>query len=247
MSFVIPHWSASRFMMWDQCPGLFKEHYIDGVAVEVTEAMAFGLAVHKGLEEHFRGGNGEAAFRREWKTWPDGSPDLTKTGLDLLDKVFDLDLHGTPEYGFELHTDAELGAPIVGYIDLVGDDGVTYDFKTTVGRWSQERAQRETWQPLLYTWSRWIEEPPNDAAFEYIVLNRASGALDRFRRQWTADEWVQQMNALWDRMRIISNDLAAGRFVCRDNHGYCPECGGRWSHAHVCYPNPPLERIRLHA
>ena len=81
-------------MLWDQCPGLFKDRYIDGIAMETTEAMAFGSAVHKGLEEHFRGGDGEYAFRQTWKAYgPDGSH-LTAMGLDLIDLVRELGLEG---------------------------------------------------------------------------------------------------------------------------------------------------------
>jgi len=242
---VMEHWSATRFMLWEQCPGLFKERYIDGKPLEVTEAMAFGSAVHQGLEEHYRGKDGGLAFRKAWKAYgPDGSH-LTATGLNLLDRVYELELDGTPELPFSLDTADELGAPIVGAIDLVGADGVVYDFKTTKGAWSQERAQKEVWQPLLYSWARWEQEPAYTATFEYIVLNRVSGTLSRFRRVWTADEWVAAMSALWDRMRTISADVAAGRFECTGSHGYCPECGARWSHEHIC--EPQVRRVRVHA
>lgn len=231
-------------MLWDQCPGLFKDRYIDGVAMETTEAMAFGSAVHKGLEEHFRGGDGAYAFRQVWKGYgPDGSH-LTAMGLDLIDLVRDLKLKGVPEQIFTIDTEEDLGAPIVGYIDLVGSDGTVYDFKTTKGSWSQARAQKEVWQPVLYTWAQWQHVPSYEAAFEYIVLNRVTGTLSRFRREWTADEWVESINGLWDRMRLIANDVAADRYKCTGSHGFCPECGDRWAHEHVC--ETATRRIRLH-
>jgi len=235
---VMPHWSATRFMTWDQCPGEFKARYVDGQKVQVTEAMAFGQAMHLGLEAHFHGDDGIRAFRAAWKSFiaelPSVDPNLTRVGMDLFEQVVELDLHGVPERGFSIDTNDTLLAPIVGAIDLWGADGVTYDFKTTRGAWSQERAQKEVWQPVLYTWARWLEEPEYGGDFEYVVLNRLTGQLQRFRRDWSADDINVQMNAAWERMRAIADDVAADRYVCAGKHGFCPECGDRWAHEHVC-------------
>jgi len=252
---VMPHWSATRFMLWDQCPGMFKERYVDGVAIEPTEALCFGKAMHMGLEAHFNGADGEHAFRAAWKTMiqaeliPAGiqpSRSLTGMGLQLLEQVYALGLHGVPERGFSIDTNAELGAPIIGAIDLYDpDSNVVFDFKTTRGRWSQERAQAEVWQPHLYALAVW-DEAGDLPDFEYLVLNRVDGTLSRFRRQCPADEWLRQMNVLWRRMCEVSVATAQGRFECHSRHGLCPECGERWSHEHVCdIPHPDRDRPRL--
>lgn len=250
MTFVVPHWSATRFMTWDICPGEFKARYVDGQPVELTEAMAFGQAVHIGLEAHYRGEDAIRAFRASWKQYAlelaetgpvDGS--LTAAGLDLIDQVVDMGLSGTPERGFSIDTNDALGAPIVGAIDLWGDDHVIYDFKTTRGLWSQERAQKEVWQPSIYGWARWLEDPEYSGDFEYIVMNRITRRVQRFRREWEPGQATEQMNAAYDRMRCIANDFRAGRFVCHGKHGFCPECGDRWTHDHDCHPS--TGRVRL--
>jgi hypothetical protein len=250
---VMPHWSATRFMLFEQCPAEFRSRYVDGVAVEPTEAMLFGSAVHHGLESHFNGQDGEHAFRAAWKAeaqrlhtlWGASvSPTLTGMGLRLIEQVQALDLHGVPERGFSLDTNAELGAPIIGALDLYDQgNNIVYDFKTTRGVWSQDRAQSEVWQPLLYTYAAW-DETGNWPQFEYIVLNRMTGALSRFRREWTADEWVDQMNVAWSRMVAISTAVAQDKLECHDKHGYCLECGERWGHDHVCNESHS-KRIRL--
>ena len=246
---VMPHWSASRFMAFDICPGEFKARYVDERPFEMTGAVAFGQAVHMGLEAHYRGDDAIRAFRAAWKAIVeeyllDVDRGLTRMGMDLIEQVQGLGLSGIPERGFSIDTNAELGAPTVGAVDLWGTDGTIYDFKTSRGLWSQERAQKEVWQPLLYTWARWLEEPEYVADFEYIVLNRATGGLQRFRRAWTPDEWVEQWNVAQQRARAVSEAVRAGRFECHGKHGFCPECGARWSHEHVC--DQTTERIHLH-
>jgi len=237
----VPHWSASRFMVYDVCPEEFRIRYLDdGVPQLQTEAMCFGKAVHQGLEAHYQGGDGEFVFRRAWREYAaelraDGQyvdPRLSSTGLYLLDSVFELQLQGQPEHGFSLDTEAELGAPIVGAVDLWGD-GTIYDFKTTVGAWSQMRAQKEVWQPCLYTWAYW-DATAVWPAFEYVVLNRATRGLSRFRREWTAEEYLAHMDDAWGRMRAIASAVAADALTCHGQHGFCLECGDRWSHGHLC-------------
>jgi hypothetical protein len=230
-------------MLFDQCPALFKERYLDGVPLVETEVMAFGKAVHLGLEQHFRGGDGERAFRAAWKQFPATNSTLTGVGLTLLDKVFELQLSGEPERWFSLDTD-ELGAPTVGAVDLWDQvNHVVYDFKTTIGAWSQARAEREVWQPVLYTWA-FVDVTDELPDFEYIVLNRATRALDRFHRKWTPDGYFEQMSLAWGRMRTIAVMVSADVLACHEQHGFCPECGGRWAHDHVC-DTGTTERIRL--
>jgi len=252
---VVPHWSASRFMLFDQCPQLFMERYGLGgsepVPLESTEALCFGQAVHMGLEAHFNGDDGIRAFRHAWRAMTvelelnqQAISRTTTSGLSLVSQVIDLGLKGTPERGFSIDTNHELGAPIVGAMDLWDQDGnVVYDFKTTRGLWSQERAQHEVYQPLIYTWAAW-EETDQWPAFEYIVMNRITGNLERFRREWTEDQWVAQMNGLWLRMEATAAAVKAGDFACSGKHGECPECGERWDHDHVC-DESSHRRIRL--
>jgi len=246
---VVPHWSATKFMTWDQCPGEFKARYVDDRPVELTEAMAFGQAVHMGLEAHYGGVDGIKAFRAAWREMQrnlnDVDENLTRTGMDLLEQVFELDLSGIPERGFSIDTNERLGAPVIGAIDLWGNDGVTYDFKTTRGLWSQERAQKELWQPAIYSWARWEQEVDYGGEFEYVVMNRVSGVVQRFRRDWTPEDLVAQMNQAWERMLEIASDVRADRYECHGKHGYCPECGDRWGHDHVCDVRT-TERVRLH-
>lgn len=243
----MPHWSASRFMVYDQCPAEFRSRYVDGVAIEPTEALCFGKAVHMGLEAHFSGQDGERAFRAAWQVYREELGDqqvhsLTGVGILLIEQVKALHLKGIPERGFSLDTELVLGAPIIGAIDLMGN-GTLWDFKTTRGHWSQERAQTELWQPVLYAWAA-LQETGSLPAFEYIVMNRVTGQLDRFRRTWDEESWSEQWAKAYERMRATAQAVKNDQLECHGKHGACPECGERWSHEHVC-DDTAARRIRL--
>jgi hypothetical protein len=245
VTYIVPWWSPSKFVCFDQCPALFKERYIDRVPMPPTEALHFGTAVHKGLEAHFRAEDGELAFRRVWRQLVQQldhvDPGLSKIGLDLIEKVVDLGLSGEPERKIWMRTDDMLGAPTLGYADLWCPDTRTIiDFKTTVGAWSAERAEKETWQPCLYSYAFWLEHDTLPR-FEYIVLNRATGALQRFETQRTHE----QIDAAFQRAAVIAKAVRLERWDCACRTGAdCPECGAKWEHNHVCQLSTGT-RIRL--
>lgn len=217
MSYVVPWWSPSKFMCWDECPQEFYRRYVLREPIEPNTPMFFGTAVHKGLEAHFRGEDGDLAFRREWrKACTDLRAaglhviDLTSIGLDLLDKVVGLGIVGVPERKIWIRCEAYLNAPLLGYVDLwCADTHTLVDFKTTLGAWSAERAEREMWQPCLYSWAYWLETGTLPA-FEYIVLNRGTGELQRFKTQRTH----QQVSDTLSRAREIAVAVAAEQWAC---------------------------------
>lgn len=196
MTYTLPWWSASKLSAWDQCPREFYRRYVLREPVEPNVPMWFGTAVHKGLEAHYRGADGELAFRRSWRECRTQleaagcrvSGDLFEVGMALIEKVVALDLVGEPERKIWVRSDAYLTAPLLGYVDLWSPTNHTiYDFKTTIGVWGDARAERETWQPALYSWAYWLETETLPA-FEYIVLNRLTRNVQRFRTQRTHEQ-----------------------------------------------------------
>lgn len=213
----MPWWSPSKFSCYEQCPAEFYRRYVLHTPIEPNAPMFFGTAVHKGLEAHFKGGDSDLAFRREWraqcvdlKAAGLRVPDLTSIGLDLIEKVVALGIEGTSERKIWLRTDDYLNAPLLGYVDLWDEKSHTvFDFKTTLGAWSAARAESEHWQPCIYSWAYWMETGTLPA-FEYIVLNRGTANLTRFRTQRTHD----QISEMLDRARQIAADVAAEKWDC---------------------------------
>jgi hypothetical protein len=236
----VEHWSASRFQTWDVCPVVYKERYVDGVATPPSVPLLFGKAMHRALEHHFKGEDGDRSIKLAVSDYG-LDPRLVAVGLFLLDEVDKLGLDGYAEMPFELHTDPWWGAPTIGFIDLVNPEaGIVYDFKTTVGTWGQERANRERWQPTLYRWAAHeVFGYPNDDddtdqrpfRFQYVVLNRRTLDVSIWepQRNW-ANDWQECMTAGSFISKMVSDDS----YPCVGGHGMCPECGERWDHGHVC-------------
>jgi PD-(D/E)XK nuclease superfamily len=247
---MIDHWSASRFMAWDTCPVFFKDRYVDGLAQPKSEAMLFGSAVHLGLAYQFMDGGGDDAADRVLKiALREYSlrPEYLAVGLTLLDEVRKLGLKGHPELPFTLKTDLWWGANTIGFIDLVDPDlGIVYDFKTTIGNWGQERADRDVWQPTLYRWGAQevFDYPSDDESFrfQYVVLNRRTLSVDVLepQRNW-ANDWNQCMTA----GTFIAKMVGDNAFPCIGSHGKCLECGEVWDHGHVCDLSVLPPRIHL--
>jgi len=235
-------------MCWQQCPAEFYARYVAGHAEAPTEAMLFGSAIHLGLEAHFLGKDGEKVFRAAWKAAVQeplsgaADPKLTGVGLTLLDGVFALGLSGTPEWTFRIATEDRWGAPTVGAVDLLDVDHQTiYDFKTTTGAWSQTRAERELWQPALYTLATTLAYDTWPIEFRYVVLNKVSGRVDVFVTRRGHDDLAE----LEERGTEISRRARQGDFACHGKHGACPECGATWEHVHACDLSAAPPRIRL--
>ena len=134
--------------------------YVEGLREPPNVPMHFGSAVDDGLSAHFRGEDPDLAFLRSWKNKSIGlrslgqhvPASLTRTALDLMAQVVALGLSGEPQHRITLHWEPWLGVPVIGYADLwCPDTHTVIDWKVTSGKWSQARADREVWQPALYS------------------------------------------------------------------------------------------------
>ena len=182
----------------------------------------------------------------------EASSTLFMEGLRMVDQVAALKLNddsrSAPEHWFEL--DADWTYPVVGAVDLwcppeSQHGAVIYDFKTTVGAWSQERAEREKWQPILYAWAyaRAYDVVP---IFRYLVLNRIDGTVNTFERKWNSRrEFRQDLEDLKFHAEEIVEAVLAENFACTRGHGTCFECGEPYGHQHVCRDASRPAKIRL--
>lgn len=213
--------SASRLGTYHYCPGSYRSRYVLKLKEPESVDMHFGLAVHKGLESHYRDEDAELAFRRDWRERqallteagipiPSG---LSARGLDLLEQAIELGFDGTPERKFLLNFPQPHDIGVTGYIDLEGFDYVL-DWKTTNGKWNQERADKEIFQPCLYSWA-YFKRTGVWPRFFYVILSRQPGvAAQIFEATRTEAEVYEGMAVMADIYQQIRNEVFPCK--CRD-------------------------------
>jgi hypothetical protein len=175
-------------------------------------------------------------------------------GLRMVDQVAALGLNADSksrsERRIKIPTQwAGMGWPVVGAVDLWSPPwsqhgAVVWDFKTTIGSWSQTRAEKERWQPMLYSWA-YVRAFGVVPTFRYLVLNRATGTVETFDRAWMSRrEFDTDLKDLHVHAEEIAEMVAAGNFDCSRGHGYCLECGDRFGHDHEC-KTPKRATVKL--
>lgn len=172
---MIEHLSYSSISTYLLCPRAWKYRYIEKVKTPTSASLIFGSAIHAGIEGYIRqqheGAIAQSAERlfeldfarraqEEEINWGDDSQvKLAETGRILLQaapiravlqaiRPLVLDGQICMEKRVEMRVPG-VPIPIIGYIDLIGDDGVPCDFKTAARKWDSTKAQEET-QPTFY-------------------------------------------------------------------------------------------------
>jgi hypothetical protein len=159
-----PYLSPSRLSTYDWCPAAYEQRYVLGLAEPPSASREFGVAVHAGLEAHFRGvGSPVAVFLDCWAEALQKIRDhdeallphslaLKDRGVELIVSVQQLGLVGVPEAAIVV-THPKVSLPVVGYIDLI-TAGHLYDFKTSGYGWTQAKADQQLSNGL---WDRWVD------------------------------------------------------------------------------------------
>ncbi len=162
---MIEHLSYSSISLWNQCPRAWYAQYILGYRQPDNYALLFGKAAHAAIEDSWVSGRPVwvlfvEKLHDEWgKTT--GIPEKLMIELAVLGNT----LFSDPSVIDELasvrplspkwierrieFTVPDVPVPVIGFIDVVCDDGVPLDIKTSQWDWGEDRAQSET-QPLFY-------------------------------------------------------------------------------------------------
>lgn len=207
--------SPSRLSTYEYCPAEFRKRYVLKQSDPPTPEMAFGTAVHAGIEAHYLGKDDDLAFLKSWRDAQKIIPatvrvfgsGLTDRGLQMLEMVRNLGLSGTPEKHFIMVAPGFI-IPILGYIDLWSKDHL-YDFKTTGYSWTQTKADAQMFQPAIYS-QAYLAETGTLPKFTFVVMSRITGSLALIDGTRSA----AQIGQAFDRAREIHNLIEAKVFDC---------------------------------
>lgn len=174
---MIEHLSYSSITSYLTCSRNWRYHYVDKLPEATTPALMFGSAIHNTVEalitantqgenavnpvESFTKSFAEKIAETEIIDWQDTSegdqlrlatkilntPEIVSELNALRAKV---DSDGVPmiERKVELSVPG-VDVPVIGYIDIILDDGTPADFKTASRAWSQLQADNSM-QSLFY-------------------------------------------------------------------------------------------------
>ncbi len=208
--------SPSRLASYAWCPAQFHKHYVLNQPDPATPEMSFGTAVHAGIEAMMRDEDADLAYLRSWRELRNAftgtvrvvADNLTSRGLVLLEMVRDLGISGEPERHV-VYTHPGITIPLLGYVDLWGD-GHIYDYKTTGYAWSQKKADRQIFQPAIYSWAYALEHDGQIPKFTYVTMSRFAGPVQLFDGTRSAE----QIESAFELIKEIHELIEAKVFDC---------------------------------
>ncbi len=154
---MIDHLSYSSISKYLKCGKQWKFRYLDKVKEDTSEALLFGTAWHKMIRQSVESKD-ELLL-----SWSKSFNDILEQNNEAGDWFLDADILGqrmlaVPEIattiqGLEVQPDtlelpielriSGVPIPVIGFIDMIGNDGVAIDIKTSGKKWSQSRADTD--------------------------------------------------------------------------------------------------------
>lgn len=182
---MVEHLSYSSISLYQTCGRAWCYKYIEQAPTRQTAALVFGSAIHDAIEAiASRNSEPTQAWQAAWERqvglnrdldWGDDTPEtLNNDGIRMLNHPDVLaGIRALRPAAIERRVELRVpgvDVPVIGYIDLIGEDGVPGDIKTSAKTWSQEQAQAEV-QPLFYLAAlNQSGEPVRDGLFRHYVL-----------------------------------------------------------------------------
>ena len=234
---AIDHLSYSSVSTYLLCPRSWQFRYLDRIETPTSPSLTFGSAFHGAIEDYlvrkalgddasepaaFWGKHWRAQLERnsviEWGR--DSQEELCNTGLRMLTaedvvstvtSIVPLLVHDRPliEERVELRVPG-VPVPVIGYIDLVEQDGVPCDFKTAARSWSASRAQSEL-QPVFYlaALNQSGYELNPDLRFRHYVFTKAKSPQVQI---WDTERTPSDLFWLFDLIAEVWRGIERGVF-----------------------------------
>jgi hypothetical protein len=167
---MIEHLSYSSITAFLDCPENWRRRYLEKEPTMSSPALAFGSAFHETLERLVTDENPDVLkiWNEQWNIaiekqdifWGADSPaSICNEGIrmfsneDILEAIKKIK-PAVDDQGPKIERRVELKVPgvpvpVIGYIDIILEDGTPADFKTAARAWTQDKAQ-ESLQSLFY-------------------------------------------------------------------------------------------------
>lgn len=242
---MIGHLSYSSISRYLKCGKQWKFRYLDKLEEESSDALQFGSAWHKMiryyLEESFSGNTklyDRIDFGSHWSQAIEEScteenagelmqlgekmltsPKITKT-IQGLGPTID------PE-SLEMKTELRIPGvpvPIIGFIDMIQNDGIPIDIKTASRKWSQEQAHTDLQATFYIAALEQLQMIKLPAKFKFMVFTKTKNPdvqiLETTRTHQDIFALYGLVNEVWQAIsREVFPPTDPGNWWC--SHKYC--------------------------
>lgn len=245
---MIDHLSYSSVNTYLLCPRSWKFRYLDKLAAPTSPALIFGSAFHNAVENYLARETSTplvAIWAESWKEqlesernqnifWGDDNADdmfalgermlRTKAITETIDAIKPLIQDGEPviEKFIELGVPG-VPVPIIGYIDVITQDGVPCDLKTASKKWYASKAESEA-QPVFYlaALNQLGYDLNPEMKFRYYIFTKTkSPAVQVIETKRTIGELMALFGTVVNVWRGIENNV----FPCNTNTW---KCSAKW-------------------
>lgn len=190
---MIDHLSHSSVTLFNTCGMRWRYHYLDGLAGDQSDSLTIGSNVHKAIDAYFatKHLDDHAAGVKALRTMfhdlgKDASledPKVLTTWQDVLDsedvpatleKFTPLVVDNRLQVEVRCELEIEGAPPVVGYIDLIDNEGTIVDFKTAARKWNAQQHEEQVQLHYYYEASRLAGLPVN-GRLVHVVMARTGG------------------------------------------------------------------------
>lgn len=255
---MIDHLSYSSISLFLDCPEAWRRKYIAQEPVRTSPPLVFGSAFHNCVEDKIAnpekdilsiwGDCWPAALEGQDVYWGADTPEQhfnegvrilsNKAVLDEITKIKPLKLDvGTDTERPAIEQKVELrvpkvGVPIIGYIDVILEDGTPADFKTSKASWSDSKASEQL-QSLFYIAALNQMEVTVNWKFAHLIFVKTKEP--KFQRLEHRHKPVELfflfrvIEQVWDAIEKQSFPLHPGSWRCSPNFcDFFQACKGQY-------------------
>lgn len=253
---MLNHLSHSSIDVYLRCHRGWKFKYIDEIPEKKNAALLFGATFHEAIESYILSrGSIVQSWVAAWDAklteldgqidWQQDTPEsLCNDGIRILthedilpvvDALVPLSIGGKP--AIERHVEFRVPGvpvPVIGYIDMIEQDGVPVDFKTSGKSWPTSRAENEL-QPLFYLAAlnqslAWLEHGRRFR--HYIFVRNKTPKCQTFETQHSSSEIFWLFDLIRECWQSIQKEnfapTGANSYLCSERYcSYWGICRGR--------------------
>jgi len=249
--YLIKHLSTSSVSLYTQCAKKWKLRYIDGVSSVTTTPLIFGTAFHKTTGGYIQSGHQGNIINRWSSVWKEtvaknadnifwgnrnymteltvGKRMLNSASIRNLLNETNVLIDNKGRCQIETYFSFSIpgvDVPFIGYIDIITDDRVLGDFKTSKNKWDIDTAFTY-FQPYFYlAGAKTLNLDVDLTRFNYYIFVKDGNA------QKITLEGITESRIDWylDQVRSVWRGISAESFpICTDMKWCSPKYCEYWS------------------